>query len=249
MKLTITEVSPEQFKELITEGREPLATDAAPSTAERRVAEWIEAALRRYPMNWAFDATNPALVIDNIISGATAEAWNKSGEVESLFSVTMKEIHDEAEGALRYPQVCDAQTAVRRLAVRSKELESENARLRAAFMDAGFKDAIGRNVDLIREADKLRRVVNRVAAQVGHPPIAPGELGIESVAEAVERHAAYAREREETLDSITPEKLQAFAASEGHHEEHHEREKELEAQLLAAEEENARLRAIISNQK
>lgn len=131
MKLTITEVSPEQFKELITEGREPLATDAAPSTAEWRVAEWIEAALRRYPMNSAFDATNPALVIDNIISGATAEAWNKSGEVESLFSVTMKEIHDEAEGALRYPQVCDAQTAVRRLAVRSKELEAQLAEAQA----------------------------------------------------------------------------------------------------------------------
>lgn len=85
--------------------------------------------------------------------------------------------------------------------------------------------------ELEEQLASARKVINRCAAQVGHPPIAPGELGIESVAEAVERHAAYAREREETLDSITPENLQAFAASEAHHEEHHQREAELEAQL------------------
>jgi len=84
------------------------------------------------------------------------------------------------------------------------------------------------------ETARLRRVINRIAAQVGHPPIASGELGIESVAEAVERHAAHAREREEALDSITPQNLRAFAASEAHHDEHHEREKELEAQLAEA---------------
>jgi DNA repair exonuclease SbcCD ATPase subunit len=81
---------------------------------------------------------------------------------------------------------------------------------------------------------EARKVINRCAAQVGHPPIAPGELGVESVAEAVERRHAHAREREETLDSITPENLQAFAACEVHHEEHHEREKELEARLAEA---------------
>jgi hypothetical protein len=80
---------------------------------------------------------------------------------------------------------------------------------------------------------EAHKVVNRCAAQVGHPPIAPGEIGIESVAEAVERHAAHAREREEALDSITPQNLRAFAASEAHHEEHHEREKELESQVAS----------------
>jgi len=98
------------------------------------------------------------------------------------------------------------------------------------------------------ETARLRRVINRIAAQVGHPPIAPGELGIESVAEAVERHAAYAREHEETLDSITPEKLQAFAASEAHHEEHHERERQLEAQLADAQREIERSHEIIVGQ-
>jgi len=135
MNLIVQRVTDEQFNEIITEG-EPVraereATDAAPSSAETRVTQWIEAALNRYPLNWAFDATNPALIIDNIISGATAEAWNKTGQVESLFSVTMKEIHDEAEGALGYPQVCDALTAVRRLAVRVKELEARITELEA----------------------------------------------------------------------------------------------------------------------
>jgi len=103
--------------------------------------KWIEAALKRYPLNWAFDATNPALVIDNIISGATAEACNKTGEVESLFSATMKDIHDEAEGALGYPQVCDALTAVRRLAVRVKELEARFEAIEDALEDAGAPGA------------------------------------------------------------------------------------------------------------
>jgi DNA repair exonuclease SbcCD ATPase subunit len=48
----------------------------------------------------------------------------------------------------------------------------------------------------------LRQVVNRIAAQVGHPPIAQGEIGIESVAEAVARRLEYAREREETKEAL-----------------------------------------------
>lgn len=100
---------------------------------------------------------------------------------------------------------------------------AENASLKAHLAEANARTAT------------LRKVINRIAAQVGHPPIAPGEIGIESVAEAVARRLEYAREREETLDSITPENLQAFAASEAHHHEHHEREATLRELLRQIE--------------
>jgi hypothetical protein len=93
--------------------------------------------------------------------------------------------------------------------------------LAAAMLTIENTEAKLRNRDHFYRAEQAEaqlaeahKVVNRCAAQVGHPPIAPGEIGIESVAEAVERHAAHAREREEALDSITPQNLRAFAASE-----------------------------------
>lgn len=43
------------------------AAEARAEAAEKRVSEWCEAALRHYPPNWAFDATNPEMTIANIV--------------------------------------------------------------------------------------------------------------------------------------------------------------------------------------
>lgn len=72
--------------------------------------------------------------------GKLTEACNKVAEGDSLFRVTMKEIHGVAEFALGYEQVCDAQTAVQRLAVRfiaegnrAEKAEADARRLRSAI--------------------------------------------------------------------------------------------------------------------
>jgi DNA repair exonuclease SbcCD ATPase subunit len=111
------------------------------------------------------------------------------------------------------------------------EDEKTIAALKEAIKDPDVRTLSDPDCAALAEHDELRKVLNRIAAQVGHPPIAEGEVGVESVAESVERRLAYAREREAALESITPESLQAFAASEAHHDEHHEREAKLRAAL------------------
>jgi hypothetical protein len=160
------------------------------------------------------------------------EAVLKSGQIH-VIELTEQRNGEGGEAAYVEVTAADVVTMANHLETaqaRVEEIEKELGDVRHSLHRSNQASETYR-LELV----KAIGVINRIAGQVGHPPIAEGELGIESVAEYLERRLEYAQEREETLDSITPENLQAFAASEAHHDEHHEREAELQTQLAAKE--------------
>jgi hypothetical protein len=112
MKLTITEVSHEQFNEILTEGAPP-TTDAAPSSAEA-ICE----------CGHAENTHDPCCV-----SACGCDGFEpRKPSIEQVFKFVMREIKEVAQDALGYEQICDPVQAVRRLAQEFEAIKAQSAK-------------------------------------------------------------------------------------------------------------------------
>jgi hypothetical protein len=111
--------------------------------AHARECAWAKAALRHYPQNWAFDATNPELIIANIVQYRAAFGIGNQAPKAEAQLVHMNQAFDE--------------TLARAVAV-----EADAARLRAVcqnLVDAVARarksdDAVNRNSGLTADWDE-----------------------------------------------------------------------------------------------
>jgi hypothetical protein len=140
--------------------RERDEAEAQLAEARKMVKEWTEEALKRYPLNWAFDATNPALIIDNIVRGAEAQLAeaNKRAEKAELRFKALCQQADERDS-----EVSDQFTLVANAALDAR-LRAEAAEARAEALlklnrEIGQNGAaiLKENRELSNEVDVLLR--------------------------------------------------------------------------------------------